>query len=395
MNNRDASASLKGYLYQRYCGINYLFDDMNIEYIIEEGYEDIDLINANKNRICIQFKYYTAKNESLTVNSGLYKTIMANYEKTDIDKIIYEAHNEMENIYADELFKVFAEKKYYNIGKYILALIYKSKNENKNGQEFNINDISDFKYYDKNANDIKKLLCKNDENIYNFFSNEDNCNNYFGKFELKKGRRYDDVQKNISNNIAIKYSNFIDSVDDKMKNNKINFIKYTILEIFSEKLFQNKSKERAIKYSDIFNQVNDIIESLSDISNIKYELLKCHCRFIANELNNNNLQKKNIGEHIIKTVKIDDLQSLHFYLCLLNNVIDIMSDENIFDIKTDIILYCLEHCKNKKNTAFKLIDYLSLVKKRNGKNFKVPCKKLIALIDETYDLNNFTFSKNK
>ena len=43
-NNRDAHETMNGFFYQRYCCIYYILINQNFEYILEEGYEDIDLI---------------------------------------------------------------------------------------------------------------------------------------------------------------------------------------------------------------------------------------------------------------------------------------------------------------------------------------------------------------
>ena len=116
-NKRDAHESMNGFFYQRYCCIYYILTNQNLEYILEEGYEDIDLIKIDNNREIIQVKYYGNSNETLIYDSGLFKVIKANYNKQNIDKIIYFAYNKNNDIYNKNLSDIFTNKKYFNIGK--------------------------------------------------------------------------------------------------------------------------------------------------------------------------------------------------------------------------------------------------------------------------------------
>jgi hypothetical protein len=130
-NNREAPESINGFFYQRYCCIYYILCNNNYEYVLEEGYEDIDFININNQRKIIQVKYYGDSKESLTINSGLYKVIISNFEKNDIDEIIYYAYNKSDTIYNEKLITVFNDKYFFNIGKYILLIIYKHFDKKK------------------------------------------------------------------------------------------------------------------------------------------------------------------------------------------------------------------------------------------------------------------------
>lgn len=80
------------------------------------------------------------------------------------------------------------------------------------------------------------LLNKNKEknynyflNIFNFFSNENNCNSYFSKFNLQKGQTYDELNKNINIKITEKFTEFINTNIDENKNLRITLVKNTIL----------------------------------------------------------------------------------------------------------------------------------------------------------------------
>ena len=101
---REAPESMNGFFYQRYCCVNQILakNNYSYEYVVEEGYEDIDFINIHKNREIIQIKYYGDKNESLTYNSGLYKVIISNYNKQNIDNVIYYAYNKNKDIIREK-----------------------------------------------------------------------------------------------------------------------------------------------------------------------------------------------------------------------------------------------------------------------------------------------------
>ena len=94
INNRSAQHSYNGYCYQRLMCVYFILEKEDYEYVIEEGYEDIDFIKNNNHREIMQIKYHNQNgiSESLLKSSGLYKVIIANYERNDVDKIIYYAY---------------------------------------------------------------------------------------------------------------------------------------------------------------------------------------------------------------------------------------------------------------------------------------------------------------
>ena len=95
-NDRDASASFNGYFYQRLSATLLILQsapggkNYTLTKIVEEGYEDVDIIEGNKRKI-YQYKYNASgETESLTngkKKSGMYKVILGNYNKHDIDEI--------------------------------------------------------------------------------------------------------------------------------------------------------------------------------------------------------------------------------------------------------------------------------------------------------------------
>jgi len=395
-NNREAPESINGFFYQRYCCIYYILCNNNYEYVLEEGYEDIDFININNQRKIIQVKYYGDSKESLTINSGLYKVIISNFEKNDIDEIIYYAYNKSNTIYNEKLITVFYDKYFFNIGKYILLIIYKHFDK-KIKIKFDISNIASINnIYEKNKILIKNILIKNKKiNIFNFFSNENNCNSYFSKFNLQNGQTYDELNKNINTKITKKFYEFINTNTDENKNLRITLVKNTILNILTDKMFKNiKSIDRKIKQDDIFKIINEKIETYTNPNNLYFELLKQTEQIISDFLNKNHIERLNINEYInqIKNIKINSLDNISFYICLLNNHYNKLKEDDINYIKNYMISFILSKYKFNNNSNcnnFSLIKYLNMIVIQTHKSYKIPHEKLIKLIDDKHKINNF------
>ena len=414
VNNREAPESLNGFFYQRYCSIYYILNDDNYEYILEEGYEDIDLIKINKQRNIIQVKYYGNSNESLTINSGLYKVIVANFNKNDVDTIQYYAYNTTENIYHDDLFKIFENKKYYNIGKFVLLLVYsnillnekKQKiNSNKNDElyekhkiNFNITNIDNInELYEIHKQKIKNKLYKtykkkNNKDIYDFFNNENNCNNYFVKFQLLKGFSYKKLNEKIDAKISEKFNNFIVANNNENKNLKILLIKNTILNFLTDEMFNNiKSEYRQIKSEVIFQKINENIKIYTNTDNLYYELLKQTEKIIINSINNKN-NKLNINEYIdyIKQFEIDPLENVSFCICLLNNYYNELNNNEINNIKKYLVSFIHNKIKiDDIDKYYKLYIYNSMIIRRQSTGFRIPHENLINIINNNHKINKY------
>lgn len=418
INNREAPEIINGFFYQRYCCIYYVLCNDNYEYVLEEGYEDIDFININNQREIIQVKYYGNFTESLTINSGLYKVIISNFEKNNIDKIIYYAYNKTDTIYHKKLISVFNDKYFFNIGKYLLLIIYKNLDKKITVDITNIDSINNL--YEKYEEDIKNTLINNYKltkeeeilkinllnknkliekeknynyflNIFNFFSNENNCNSYFSKFNLQKGQTYDELNKNINIKITEKFTEFINTNIDENKNLRITLVKNTILNILTDKMFKNiKSIDRKIKQEDIFIIINEKIKTYTNPNNLYFELLKQTEQIISDYLNKNHNERLNINEYInqIKNIKINSLDNISFYICLLNNYYNKLKEDDINYIKKYMISFILKY-KFNNNNIFLLIKYLNMIVIRTHKSYKIPHEKLIKLIDDKHKINYF------
>lgn len=397
--NREAPEALNGFFYQRYCCIYYILNDNNFDYILEEGYEDIDLIKINNQRHIIQVKYYNNNTESLTSNAGLYKVILANYNKNDIDKITYFAFNNSKNIFHKDLTDVFTHQKYYNIGKFILLLIYNTELKQSSKKEsqkinFQITDINDNinHIYEQNKNEIKKILINKYKQEYDFFSNETNCNNYFSKFELLKGFSYTELNKEIDNKIINKYNTFVNTNNNENKELRISLIKNTMLNLLTDKMFTNiKSSDRKIQSNDIINCITEKIKTYTNSDNLYYELLKQTENIITNSINKNYIERLNINEFIIQInqIKPESLDNISFYICLLNNHFNKINKDDVNYIKIYLVNFISIKYKTSNKTNEKLIKYLKMILKRKKDNFYCPHEKLIKLLDNNHKTNKF------
>jgi hypothetical protein len=397
-NNRDASPSMNGYFYQRYCCVYYILNKQNFEYVMEEGYEDIDFININNNRDIIQVKYCGDKKENLLDDSGLYKVICANFEKNDINTITYLAYNTTKEIYDKKILYLFNNKKYYDIGIYILLIIYKKNTKGVIKNNIDVAKIVDI--YEKYKDDINKLLNSIDEykKLYLFFSKKNNCDNYFSKFRLEKGKSYNNLINDINNEILRKYNNYIKESNDDMKQIKLFYIRSILFECLTKTMFNNKTNsERSIKYSDINKEIIDKLDILLDKDNLCAELLKINANIIiqhysdTQKISIESIELINEFKNNYKQFNVLDIVS--FLICFLNKYQNKFSNDLskcIFDIKIFIIDFLITKYNNVDiNNKTKFIKYLSLISSKINKRYKIPHIKLFQIINEEYIPNNF------
>ena len=402
------------FFYQRYYCIYHILNNNDFNYIVEEGCEDIDIIKINNNRDVIQVKYCGDMTESLTISSRLYKVIEADYNKNNIDNIIYCAYNKTDTIYHKDLKKIFDDKKYFNIGKYFLILFYNNiiNEENKNIADVNnkiakinidircINNID--KIYNDNLLIIENKLKIKNANIYNFFSNVDNCCNYFMKFKLEDGLSFNDLQNAIENKIIDKFNIFIESNDDKYKKIKIELIKSIIFNTLIDKMIKcnNNVDNRKIYCNEIMDKINETINTCTDVNNLYYELLKQTESIIRTSINNNSnsIERINIFDYInnINNINIDSLDNISFYLCLLNCCYDKLNNDEINNIKNYIIKFIWSKYNPKDNDYKinkKMIKCLNMISEKSPKYRNVPHEKILKIIDSEHEIKTYFIKK--
>lgn len=256
-----------------------------------------------------------------------------------------------------------------------------------------INNVDEI--YTKNNTQIKNKLYKNINNkiIYDFFSDGNNCNNYFSKFELKQGFLYSELNNKIDENIIKKYTTFINTNNEDNKQLRITLIKNTILNILTDKMFSEKeSNERKILYSDIIERIDKEIQTYTNRDNLYYELLKQTEKTIISSINNK-IQQLNIDLYIneIKKINIDSLDNISFYICLLNKYYNKLNQNETKNIKNYVITFIQSKYKFESNIKqnFSLIRYLNMIINKTIKSYKIPHGKLIVLIDNNHKVNKF------
>jgi hypothetical protein len=139
--DRDASDTFNAFIYQRHVCIYLFLTNNDVEFILEEGQEDIDLITETKIINSVQVKYYKyGVNETFQKNEGLYKVVKANYNKTNFEKITYLLFNQ-KDFFSKYLTSAFKNKQYSELGKYFIIQYFNANNKNEN-ITVKINDIS-------------------------------------------------------------------------------------------------------------------------------------------------------------------------------------------------------------------------------------------------------------
>lgn len=309
VNNREADSSMNGYYYQRLCALYFFFRYMYIKYIKEEGIEDVDLYFDDSSKIVIQVKYIS-DSESLTEEGGLFKVIKENYLKTDIKEIIYYVYSTNNTFYNENLLSVFNNNEYYKIGKYFLIICYnKNQTIKENKIKINIKSINKIDtIFDLHKDKIKDNV---DNNIYDFFSNELSCINYFSKFKLENGLSYDELNLLIDNTIETKYNEFIISNNEEQKILKQQIIKNCVLNYLTKTMFNKQ--ERQIDCNDIYNEINNKIEIFSNSQNLLFEL----CKNMAQEINSNS-NLINIIINDFSNLNIISNEVICLYISILN-----------------------------------------------------------------------------
>ena len=296
INFRDAANSMNGYYYQRYYAIKLILENIrnqNIEYVIEEDYEDVDLIYIDESRDLYQLKYHKSKNsESLTYASGLFKVIRANWEKNnEINNIYFNVYSKNSNGFTN-IKNLFENKKYYIISKYYLLLLYEKCKDFTFSLNINLSERKINQLYKKYRTDIKvfaeqddygdsdgehrdlciKRIKKITREEFEFFDNKISCENYFKKYSLNLSLSFDELIKNISDLIKDKFSYFFDDGQSKEFNIvKKNMIMYKIENILTEKMFNNI--DRKIKLEYIFEEINKLIQCFRNQQDLLVECL--------------------------------------------------------------------------------------------------------------------------
>jgi hypothetical protein len=238
--NRDATKTARGFSYQRQYAISLLIvliinikntnNNDTIE-IIEEGkldgsvYEDITIIHNNNKYITYQIKYHTT-NKSFSFipsNSDLFKTIK-NKHNLNVKELHFIVSKNT-NTNTDTFDEIMND---WKNGKLTKEEIYNAI------IQLNKNDNSEVAHY----RECKKFLEENPttEKI-----------DYIGKITIEEGFTYDELIKNIENNIKN-----IFNIDDEII---VFYIRYYVFELFEQNYFRDENN-KPLKINNIYQEIN-------------------------------------------------------------------------------------------------------------------------------------------
>lgn len=292
MNNRNATASMNGYTYQRKYALYYLFQHETIN-ILEEGEEDIDISTKNGS-VFIQIKYHDKSSiESLTIDSGLMKVIKAHYKKSsdqleNIHEIKYMSYN---GTFTKELDNMFNNKQYEKIGQHVYHILvnnfieeyYSEKNKNKKKikrktEKLTIKQISEEKncekYYENDLEIINNdKLYKNKDGYKNMkiFLDKNFCELYFGKFILdNKMKNYEELENYILEEINNKFKILFNETN--LSDVKQKYIYYKLYDTLVSKMF--KKETDAINKNDLFEMMNKKLEENTSYDKLLGEIFE-------------------------------------------------------------------------------------------------------------------------
>jgi hypothetical protein len=391
-NARDASDSFNGFIYQRHVCIYLFLTHNDVEFILEEGQEDIDLITkehiSNKETITnsVQVKYHKyGTDETFQKNGGLYKVVFANYNKVNFEKITYMLFNQ-HNCFSPHLKNAFDQEKYCKLGKYFIIQYFNAYNEN--AIDIRITDINIVnKIYNDN---ISKICAYKDDkfmDIKSVFEERRKCIIFFSKIALEKGSSFSELNDKINNQIKINYAEFMNKTDNNSQNNiKVPLIFNCIYNILNEFIFENKnSNNRKIKVSLMKNKIDDLINQFENESDLLTELLKKQEQYLKNALESidNDTANRLLKHHLCSNDLLNpDIAILAFYIDLLNKQYDKLDDNSIEQIKMYIMKSCF-WLKNKDDFEYNknLIAKINHIMHYNGNKsrYKTPKQKLINL----------------
>jgi len=405
MANRDASSSFNGYVYQRLYGI-YLFLKEEFEYILEEGYEDIDLIKEDKTRNIYQLKYRPEeKEENLTYKSGLYKVIKSNFTRIDkINKIYYIVYNKTKNIFKLSLYKKFENKNFNSIRNDIVKVIKNQKNYEKNKK---INEKNEKNKKNNEKNERNKKI--NEKNFNVFLDDKSKYVKLFDQINLSTGFEFNILINEIEELINNQYNKFVNISTPEYNKHKKNIIKDFIYNKLTEQMLkypreQNQDK-RKISKNDLKNEIIEMIKCCDNPDNIILNLFKVKENLINNIIEERNKEKTNIKiNDIINT--LDDFNLITkdlicFLIDLFNSKKDFIEEDEENFIKNklvNLIIYNCDFDKDKKfddkyyqsmkNIVSKIYHFTRI--KNNNKKYKINTKKsILKEIDKNYKPKQF------
>jgi hypothetical protein len=359
-NNRDATASNMGTFYHRHYTMNIFLDNMNnsnVEYILEEGFEDIDLINFKDKREVYQIKHHMSnKKESLSCNSGLFKVINDEWRperNNNIDLIKMIIHGE----YPDSLKELFVNKKYEHLAK--LFLIRKSESMKKKpadpdqqpNEKIKINSEEGkiLQYFDSHQEEIKQAIGSIE--MYDFFTDSSKYEPFFEKIKLENGPEFRDLISQIKNKIRDTFKDFlINEQSAEYTELKVELVLDKIGNVFMQRMIESKNeKERKIRVDGIINEIKKMESTFKNKDDILKEYLRDYENKILGNLTDSDQQQ--LAEIHLDSIMTANLNNKDRYE-LIKHLIGIINNKFLednkkkFDLRTKLSRYIDDTYKN-------------------------------------------------
>lgn len=324
-NTGDASNSSNGFSYQRMYTILLIldnYDNNEIEYIQEEGNEDIELIKIGGRKDVYQLKYHNSNENETLLNEpdcGLFKTLTRReniFDNDIINNIYYISYSKNKNTFNKNIFEMFEQKQYEHLAKYIIMLCSKDSigikintrsDNNKIMEKFDDNEEKVIDYIITNLYDNKCMF--NCGCCFMYDWNKKFCDDYISKFRLQNGMSYEDLVDKIKNKIEKIFK--INNDDDK-----IMICMKFYWELMNNMFVGNKK----ILFSELKNKIKE--HSNIEDNDIQYDKkLMCYLRLL--------LDKK--VQNPVKLIILDE------YIKLSNSIIS--NDDNFNKFYKYIIVY--------------------------------------------------------
>lgn len=437
-DKRSAIDSNLGYRYQYLYLEKFILENLKTDkYVSYENFEDISIKTSNELNL-FQIKY-TSDSESLTYSSGLWKVVVANYDKFIKNKIkkivfikgkktkikpytfivkIWEKYNttEVKNfityviliILIKEIIRIYYGKKNYKgkkIFKKFEIMTKKYDGIKKIYDEEEIYELSSSEKIEKAITFIidefpKKIKLKNKTKVdkirkeiqhMNFFWNNKNCHKYLESFTFIEGPSHDKLRNEIDELIVKKFK--LNTKNKEINKGIIYMIDNRTIRKIDEKMFNNDTKFECKKF---YLEIKKDIENMRN-GNVS-AILKEFCELMKSDNDHNSII---YGINIITSLLSS--KRLLYYPTMQNDIKKIIS--KLYDKLEDygeksdelkelrkkinkliITMYCVINYNLKESVTKKMFNHLGnlLTTIRGNKNSQEKFKNFLNILINKY-----------
>lgn len=429
MTNRDATASMNGYNYQRLYALYLMtenYNNENINIIKEEGDEDIDIILNNGNKELTQVKYHSCKNEktseyeTLKQNSGIFKVIRSHIDNNNkINKINMYVYNKHIDSYS-KIIKSWEDDVKDNNDEgiinliYIYFLYYVKSLCNKNCKDDCSHSVLNKLKLDKNklSDEDKQTINITIEKMFPLYLNNGKIKDeyiiFFKKFSFYEGLKPSELFQNVNNNLKKIFIDGQQNINEFEIDLKIDLLRCKMIDCMNKNGFDGNKNLIMKKF------LNEIKEETQKVLIYKNDMLiKMFYDTYSNEMNNVNNDKDYIHNIFFKTIKysIENLIETNASSGSKNNIdikthlyklYELRTNSSIIDKKQEEINIMISYiylytyiCKkdvllNSYTCLVKIIDHLHRVVRKDEKSIKknYPSQSIEEIINNFFEIEN-------